>query len=60
MTFSIMQVTYDLLVGAEGVGSTVRAEMEKQVPGMSGQPSRYSSAVRRSYAGCHLGCHMDP
>ena len=26
-----------MLVGADGVGSTVRAEMEKQLPGMSGQ-----------------------
>ena len=32
-----MQVKYDLLIGADGVGSTVRAEMEKQLPGMSGQ-----------------------
>lgn len=34
-----MQVKYDLLVGADGVSSTVRAEMEKQLPGMSGQSS---------------------
>ena len=27
---------YDLLVGADGVGSTVRSEMEHQLPGMSG------------------------
>lgn len=30
---------YDLLVGADGVGSTVRAQMEQQLPGMSGQCS---------------------
>ncbi len=31
------QVQYDLLVGADGVGSTVRSEMEHQLPGMSGE-----------------------
>ncbi|DBA72080.1 TPA: hypothetical protein ACH3X2_010809 [Trebouxia sp. C0005] len=29
------QVKYDLLIGADGVGSTVRSEMEHQLPGMS-------------------------
>lgn len=31
-----LQVKYDLLIGADGVGSTVRSEMEHQLPGMSG------------------------
>ena len=33
-----LQVKYDLLIGADGVGSTVRSEMEHQLPGMSGAP----------------------
>jgi len=30
-----LQVKYDLVIGADGVGSTVRSEMEHQLPGMS-------------------------
>ena len=31
-----MQVQYDLLIGADGVGSTVRSQMEHQLPDMKG------------------------
>ena len=31
-----LQVQYDLLIGADGVGSTVRSQMEQQLPGMKG------------------------
>lgn len=44
---------YDLLIGADGVGSTVRSEMEHQLPGMTGTASTHTLHMNNCFYCVH-------